>query len=106
MGKVTTPTYRLETFTRYPNGGIKKDMWSWNTRKSPCQGIYKVEGKPSTENIKKVVDGIIKGYKIGGCNERISIMLGFIPIPFKAHVIHQKSQSIIATWEASAFECF
>jgi hypothetical protein len=105
MGKVTTPMYRLEAFVRTPKGDIKKETWSWNARKAPAQGIHESDGTPSPENIEKAIIKIAKSYEIGGSNEHYSKALGYMPIPFKARVIHQKSQSIMAEWHQPTFWC-
>ena len=92
MGKIITPTYRIEVkendFT---------DSWhvmSWN----------KEYGKPNTKNLENFVSKMNESYLPTGVNSHITKMRGYIVCVYKARIIHQKSGDIVAEWKAPSFQ--
>ncbi|MFA5049293.1 MAG: hypothetical protein WC516_09780 [Patescibacteria group bacterium] len=86
MGKSITPKYRIEI--------DYNDHRVWNCKEY---------GKPTEKNLIRYIELYIQSLKIGGCNEHISKMLGYMPIPNKAKIINQFTGDIVASWNAPMF---
>ena len=54
-------------------------------------------------HLKKYIREYIDSLKLGGNNEHVSKMLGYIPIPHSAELINQFTGETIDTWYASSF---
>ena len=53
--------------------------------------------------LKKYITEYIDSLKLGGNNEHVSKMLGYIPIPHSAELINQFTGETIDKWSASSF---
>jgi len=103
MGKVITPTYRIITYTYMPNTrATMKTHCAWDVRSGPNREGH---GKPSEKNIERYVRDFAKSLEVGHVNYGLSKMFGFMPIPNRAEIIHQKSGEVVATWEQPSFWC-
>jgi len=91
MGKSITPKYRIEIKDNSLNYLDMPLAMAWN-----C-------GKPTTKKLEEYIYKLIDSYKIGGCNEHISLTLGYMPIPNKARIINQKTGDIVIEWNAPVF---
>jgi hypothetical protein len=91
MGKSLTPKYRLEYYDS-TQSGMKMIVWS-----------VKDYGNTTEKNIGIFVHKLIESLKTGGCNDHLSKVLGFIPIPYKAQIVNQFSGEIVAVWNAPMF---
>ena len=89
MGRVTTPKYTLVI------DGM--DLF-WDVKR---------HGKPTDTNVEKYVMSYAKSLEIGGCNEHISKLRGYIPYPRKAEVKYNYlGGSIVASWKAGLFQIY
>lgn len=91
MGKSITPKYRIHVAERNPfNGRNVINQMAWR-------------GKASEKNLSEYITQYINSLKIGGVNEQISKMLGYIPVPNEAWIINQKTGETVVTWKAPKF---
>jgi len=71
---------------------------------------YRIEfdsGQPIGLNRKVKLDdyilALVDSYKVGGVNQHVSKMLGYIPVPKSARLINQRTGRIVDTWEHPTF---
>lgn len=71
---------------------------------------YRIEfdsGQPIGLNKKVKLDdyvrALVDSYKVGGVNQHISKMLGYIPVPKTAKLINQYTGNVVETWEQPKF---
>lgn len=76
--------------------GLTCNGQEWRTRK---RGAYEGHGKPSKENLHKVVRKIEESTLPGGCNEHLSKTRPFIIVA--AEILDQRSGALKATWVRS-----
>ena len=97
MGRIVKPKYRLEYWdasdTR-PDVGPLVQAW---------RAFGPLKGKPDDRKLEAWVYRHVDSLKLGGCNEHISVALGYIPIPHRARIVNQFTGDIVATWKATMF---
>lgn len=81
MGKVRTPTFRIES--RW--FGRQVSNMEWKTKEY---------GRPTTENIDRYVTTMEESMKPGGVNAH----LGFSPI-LEVQIVRQSTGEVVASWE-------
>jgi hypothetical protein len=88
MGRSVTPTYRVEVWD-----GVKKtpDVMAW-------------EGRASEALLGEWVYVYGKSFEHDGVNAQVSNMLGYIPYPTRARIVHQRSGEVKAEWKAAMFQ--
>lgn len=87
MGKVTTPIYRLLLYDqtlRVPH------ILAWH-------------GRATYAKLERYIYDYVNSLKPGGVNYHISKMYGFMPVPHRAVIIHQKSNTAVVEWKAPTF---
>lgn len=103
MGRSVTPAYRVE-YTDGTGGfdlrartdGKRVKLIAWNSR----------SGRPTAENLAKVMTGLGKSFEKGGVNAHVSDMLGKIPYPTWARIVAQKGprkDEVVAEWSPGPF---
>ena len=90
MGKTVTPKYRVRVFDQQ---GQFVTCW---------------QGRATDKRLKEYIETYTASLKIGGCNEGVSRMYGFIPVPHKAQIeTNVRGEGhIVATWQAPKFWAF
>lgn len=94
MGRITTPTFRLE---------FNDNPWRlvWNAKETWDCTKY---GRPSTASIERFRVARHKSLEIGGVNEHISKSIGYIPYINRARIIRQATGETVAEFTAPPFE--
>jgi hypothetical protein len=86
MGKTITPKYQLIIDGKTPM------VW---------------HGQATQKRLEDFVFGYADSLKIGGANEHISKMLGFIPFPSRAAIYtNNKEHEKVCEWKQAAFQVF
>jgi hypothetical protein len=94
MGRIVTPTYRLEWEWYHPTHGVQRVRQSWNQQ---CHG------RANAEQLARYVASMIESFKPGGVNYHVSESSGVIVVPHRARIVRQKTGEVVAEWEAPAF---
>lgn len=94
MGRSVTPPFRIE----FNTVGGRITPFGWWVRRAPP---FKSNGKPTFENLKTEVDGVIASGKPGGVNARS--MAGLVVLGAKL-VRNDGSGEVVATYEIPMFE--
>lgn len=90
MGKSITPKYIIVI---WDNPKISPNAMVWD-----CRGK-----KPTEKQLDDYITVYINSLKVGGCNYHITESLGYIPVPYRAHIVNQKTNEIVVKWNAPAF---
>ena len=85
MGKTVTPKYRLVVWD-----GKSKSVMSWR-------------GQATGKRLENWIHGYINSLKPRGSNYHLSKSLGYMPIPNKANIVNQKTNTVVASWKAPKF---
>ena len=90
MGRSVTPTF----IVRYQN----QQGWhraTWNSKTS---------GQPTSANLEKWRKDLNASMKPQGCNEHVSLALGFMLHAGNCAIVNQKTDCIVAAFVAPMFE--
>ena len=88
MGRSITPKYRLV---------LDNQIMIWR-------------GKATQKELKNFVFAYAKSLEIGGCNDHVSKMLGYIPYPSEARIEYNDDfvhvNDPVAVWKAAPFQAW
>ena len=96
MGKSITPKYqiRIQEFNLGTRQYETRTM-AWDAKR---------DGKPTDAKVEAWAKAYIASLKMGGCNEHISLGLGYIPVPNRVQVVtNDRYKVLVAGWNAPAF---
>lgn len=111
MGRIVTPTYRVEyqdndqpreivfvdgarTIATLP-GSLHWKSMCWNGKR---------DGRPTAASLERWRQGYNRSFQPGGTNWRVSQAIGHVIHIQRARIVHQKSGEIIATVAMPMFE--
>ena len=92
MGRVITPTYRVE-YTSNDRGLDKSMCWD-------CKRY----GRPSLKNLESWREAYNKSFERGGVNEHVSDAAGFVIRIFNARIVRQATGEVVVDFTAPMFE--
>ena len=98
MGRIVTPTYRVEVVERRTassNPAVTRMAWDCRSK-----------GRPTDANLERYVLAYADSLKSGGVNVHLSESLGFMPIPHSARIVRQSTGQVVASWQAAMFQVF
>lgn len=94
MGRSVKVTYVIKEHVRHPDGTVRV------TTRAVSDGRRFRGDKVSA--LEKDVRAMVESYKVGGVNDHIPSMYGFVPVPFKAELVNQKTGQVYV-WCAPTF---
>lgn len=92
MGKSITPPYRIEMYDQRDQAFPHKIAWN-----------VKFDGRATDKNLARWIQAYTDSLKVDGANKHISKALGYMPIPFRAWIVDQRTGATVARWIAPAF---
>ena len=90
MGRVVTPTFRLEIETDSPRFRFSNQAWNVRSNNTAVPG----SGQPTPDNIARWVRDFEASCQPGGCNSHV----GITHIT-KARIIRQATDEVVAEWQ-------
>lgn len=94
MGRITTPTYRVELFGRKPDGGMWREHSAWR-------------GRVSVKRLAEYVAARVDSEKPGEANDQLPAHRGgWLINPSRAVIVRQRGNETVCEWNAPAFLIF